>query len=528
MRPLSNHWADTTAFRMVSQDKDKENYVVASGITPSGKIHVGNFREVITVDLVARALEALGKKVRFIYSWDNFDTFRKTPKNLPDPQAFEKYLRKPIARIPDPWGSSSSYAQGRIELFEEELKTVGIFPQFLYQESKYAAGDYAEGIRKALENKDIIISILNEHRSSPLAEDWLPTSIYCSQCSRDEIAAQKYEGEWNLYYKCATCDHEETLDLRKTKDVKLVWRVDWPMRWAYENVDFEPGGKDHSSQGGSYDTGKRIVKDIWQKDAPQYLQYDFVSIKGGAGKMSSSSGELFTLGQVLDVYEPEVVRWIFSNHRPNHDFSISFDEDVFKIYEEFDKCEKTAFSPEPAKQGGKWSLNKRTYELSCSGKVPKILPKRAGFRVLCNRLQICSHDIERTYDKFYAQDLTSVEDQNRFRSRALAALHWLEHHAPEEFKYSIRSEPTKMQLTELQVSAIKHFTAMIEDSDLENLDTKEINEMIWEKVINAAAIESGDFFRVVYQLLIGRDQGPRLPAFIKEIGKERLLQLIVS
>ena len=53
------------------------------------------------------------------------------------------------------------------------------------------------------------------------------------------------------------------------------------MRWAYEGVDFEPGGKDHSSDGGSYATGQRVVKAVWQKEAPQYLQYDFVSIKGG-------------------------------------------------------------------------------------------------------------------------------------------------------------------------------------------------------------------------------------------------------
>src|SRR3954463_15736940 len=113
MKPLSPHWADIAALRVVNARPAKEQYVVASGITPSGMVHVGNFREVITVDLVARALRSLGKQVRFIYSWDNFDTFRKVPKNLPDPKAFIPYLWQPIARIPDPWGRESSYAQGR-------------------------------------------------------------------------------------------------------------------------------------------------------------------------------------------------------------------------------------------------------------------------------------------------------------------------------------------------------------------------------------------------------------------------------
>ena len=102
MQPVSTHWADIAAIKVIKGRGDKDSYTLASGITPSGNVHFGNFREVITVDLVARALRKLGKQVRFIYSWDNFDTFRKVPVNLPDPSAFEKYLRESIARIPDP------------------------------------------------------------------------------------------------------------------------------------------------------------------------------------------------------------------------------------------------------------------------------------------------------------------------------------------------------------------------------------------------------------------------------------------
>ena len=138
MKPLSTHWADIAAVRIVQQRKEKELYTVASGITPSGKVHVGNFREVITVDLVAKALKDLGKKVRFIYSWDNFDTFRKVPQNVPNSKSMEKYLRQPIARIPDPWGKASSYAQGRMDIFEKELSQLGITPEYINQEQKYS------------------------------------------------------------------------------------------------------------------------------------------------------------------------------------------------------------------------------------------------------------------------------------------------------------------------------------------------------------------------------------------------------
>ncbi len=526
MKPKSPHWADTTAVRVIKTRGEKDQYVVASGITPSGKVHVGNFREVITVDLVARALRDQGVKVRFIYSWDDFDTFRKVPKNLPDPKSFEPYLRQPIARIPDPWDQAETYAKGRIDLFETELKSVGILPEYLYQQQRYGSGMYAEGIRKALQNRDVIKGILDQHRKEPLPEHWLPTSIYCEKCQRDEMEYEKYDGDWGYSYKCKSCGHETTTDIRETKNLKLAWRTDWPMRWAFEKVDFEPGGKDHSSQGGSYDTGKEIVKKVWGEEAPIYLQYDFVMIKGGAGKMSSSSGNLYTLAEVLEVYDPQIVRWIFANQRPNTDFSIAFDEDVIKVHDEFDRAEATALAPCPAKPG-KWPVIRRSYELSTvDGKIPQEPPFRPGFRVLCNQLQICDGDIERTRQRYYHDHIKNDFDLQAFQRRAQCALNWLEKHAPTEFKYSIHKSAVEVPMNESQQKAVSALRSLIESEDLDVVDPKELNQKIYDDVIRGVPCDAKEFFSTVYQKLIGRDQGPRLPSFLKEIGKERLLSLL--
>ncbi|MCB9229096.1 MAG: lysine--tRNA ligase [Deltaproteobacteria bacterium] len=527
MKPLSSHWADIAALQIIKNRGDKDCYVLASGITPSGMIHVGNFREVITVDLVARALRALGRHVRFIYSWDNFDTFRSVPKNLPDPESFVRYLRQPIARIPDPWGQAESFAAGRIRLFEEELKEVAISPEYRYQETLYAAGTYADRIRKALESKEVIRKILNLHRSSPLADDWLPTAVYCRQCHRDEMEQQSYQGEWSYFYHCASCHHEETFDIRHSDNLKLNWRIDWPMRWAFEGVDFEPGGKDHSSQGGSFDTGKAIIREVWGQEPPAYLQYDFVMIKGGAGKMSSSSGDLYTLGEVLDIYEPQVVRWIFANHRPNHDFAIAFDEDVIKIYEEFDRAEQLAYQPCDESRPGKWQLNRRSYELSLTdGKMEEQAPVRAGFRLLCNRIQICGGDLGRVLKRYYSESIKSPADQEKFHARASRALKWLQTFAPDEFRYTLNSNPVRPDLGDDQLRALQAIRQLIHETDLDAISTKDLNELIWEKAVRGADCDAPDMFRAVYQKLISRNQGPRLPGFLKEIGKERLLEIL--
>src|SRR3989344_8063026 len=158
------HWADQVAERVIQIKGNKEKYTVASGITPSGTIHIGNFREIITTELIARALKAKGKEVRFIYSWDDYDVFRKIPKDMPNQAMLEENLRKPIVDIPDPFGKEESYARHNEIEVEKELSRVGIAPQFLYQSKKYRAHEYAEQILIALKHTSTIKAILDKYR----------------------------------------------------------------------------------------------------------------------------------------------------------------------------------------------------------------------------------------------------------------------------------------------------------------------------------------------------------------------------
>ena len=92
-----SHWADIAARRTVAANPESKKQVCAAGITPSGVVHIGNFREVMTVELVARALRDQGHEARFIYSWDDFDVFRKVPAGMPQPEMLERHLRQSIA-----------------------------------------------------------------------------------------------------------------------------------------------------------------------------------------------------------------------------------------------------------------------------------------------------------------------------------------------------------------------------------------------------------------------------------------------
>jgi lysyl-tRNA synthetase class 1 len=526
------HWADETAAKIIREKGEKDSYTCASGITPSGTVHIGNFREIISVDLVVRALRDRGKKVRFIYSWDDYDVFRKVPANMPRQTELEKYLRFPITMVPDPWERDASYARHHELDVELMLPLAGIHPEYLYQAERYRASIYAEGIRKALEHREGLKKILDTYRDEDhkIQGEWWPVSVFCDSCCRDDTDIDGWDGEWGLSYHCETCGHKETTDLRTAKGVKLGWRVDWPMRWAYEQVDFEPAGKDHHSQGGSFDTARHVCKDVYGWDAPVTFRYDFIGIKGGAGKMSSSSGRLYDLSDLLKVYTPELVRYLFAGTRPNTEFTISFDLYVIKIYEDYDRTERIAWKAEAAKDEAAYRRERRIYELSQVESLPPVMPYQVPFRHLCNLIQISGGDIDKTLaglekDSAEAGNPLAPEQIPPLRARALCAKYWVEACAPEEFRFRLRPAGERAELSEKELAGIR----ALREGVIRRIETFSGDKPCAEAIYRAAEeakLDGKALFRSAYQALIGKDQGPRLANFLRSIEKERLLQIL--
>lgn len=513
------HWADMTADRIIKQLGDKDSYTLASGITPSGTVHFGNFREVITVDFVARALRKRGKNVRFIFSWDDYDTFRKIPKNMPKQDELEKFMFQPIVDTPDPYEKRESYAALHEKNFEEQLEKVGIVVEPLYQATKYRAGVYAEGIKRALDKTEDIKRILNQYRKEPLAADWLPVSVYCEKCNTDnKITNKTWNGE-SLSYECENCGNKGSEVLNETSRLKLPWRVDWPMRWAHEKVDFEPGGKDHSSQGGSFSTAKEIVQ-LFDWKAPIYLQYDFVSIKGGGGKMSSSSGDVVTVNDVLNVYEPEMVRWIFASYKSNVDFAVSFDLDAIKTYEDFDRQERLAYGVEEGNEK-KVSMAKRVYELSQVGDLPNEMPFQPSFRHLTNVLQIHDGNLDKARE-YYKDEIKNERDERRFTQRSQCALFWLKNYAPEDFKFAINREAPPVELDDKGKAYLTEVAAGLGENTFN--DDSALHEYLYE-VMHKHELKPMDIFPLCYNILISKPKGPKLAGFMRTIGLEKVQEL---
>jgi lysyl-tRNA synthetase class 1 len=513
------HWADQIVTKVMAEKGDKAKYTIASGITPSGTVHIGNFREIITVELVARALVDRGKKVRFIYSWDEYDVFRKVPKNMPNQEMLEKNLRRAIVDIPDPYGTEVSYARHHEVDVEKDIAKVGVFPEYLYQAKKYRNLEYVDGIRIALQNRKKIKEILDVYRDQELDDKWWPLSGYCPKCEKDNISFSDFDGNNKITLHCNDCKHEEVVDIRKAPFLKLPWRIDWPMRWAHEKVDFEPGGKDHSTVGGSYSTGQDIVK-IYNWTAPTYEKYDFISIKGAGGKISSSEGNVITVGECLKIYEPEMVRWLFAGTRPKSEFAISFDLDVIKNYEEFDKCERIYFGKEKVKEN-KLDTQKRIYELSCVDKIPKKLPFQPSFRHLTTVLQIYSFNAKEVVEH-YKNELKTKEDKARLEKRIECATNWLKMYAPEDFKYTIQENPKKAELSKEMKNAIVQTAELLKGKPLEE---KELHNQFY-RVSEDNDVQPNDFFKAIYLILVDKERGPKLANFIKILGEKKVADIL--
>jgi lysyl-tRNA synthetase, class I len=507
------HWADQVATRVIEEKGNKKKYVCAAGITPSGTIHIGNFREIITVDLISKALKTKKKEVRFIYSWDNYDVFRKVPKNMPKQELLKEHLREPIIDVPDPFGTAPNYARHHEIEVEENISKVDITPEFLYQAKKYRKCEYAEGIKIAMQKKEEIIEILNKWRKEKLSKDWWPITGFCEKCKKDLLKFSNYDGEYQIDYVCK-CGFKKRADFRKDGEISLKWRIDWPMRWAHEKVDFEPGGKDHSTAGGSYTTAKNIVK-LYDWEAPSYQMYDFVRIKGAGGKISSSLGNIITLKDCLEIYEPCIVRYLFAGTRPNREFAISFDLDVIKIYEDFDRTERFYFGKEKIENEKRKETEKRNYELSAI-EIPKTMPLQPSFRYLTTLIQIFDYDEKKVMKEF---DTKNDFDKRRLKQRIECAVNWLNKYAPDEMKFEVQkdvSNEVKDKISENQKKAIKLLNDKLKEK---KFNEKELGEEIYD-ITKKIGIKPKEFFEAAYLVLLNKKRGPRLAPFIITLGEK--------
>ncbi|MEE0927967.1 MAG: lysine--tRNA ligase [Acutalibacteraceae bacterium] len=522
------HWSEEIAQKIIERNPNKEEYVCAAGISPSGSIHIGNFRDIATSYFVVKALRKMGKKARLLFSWDEFDRLRKVPVNVAAiTEGFDKYIGQPYVDAPDPFGCCESYAKHFQNEFEASIKKFGIDMDYRYQASQYRSGKYAKHIIHALKNRERIFDILDSFRTQDATEDerknYYPVGIYCAHCGKDTTKITSLSDDCTkATYECA-CGHKGEFNFETDFNCKLAWKIDWPMRWMFEGVDFEPGGKDHASPTGSYQTSRIIAKEIFDYEAPLFQGYEFIGIKGTTGKMSGSSGLNLTPDTLLKLYDPEIILWLYSKTEPTKAFNFCFDDEILRQYFEFDRM-MNAFVTGKADEHISSIMEGALIEGRTAETVSMQLLVSLGSIVDFNVPML-----ETVFEK-----IGTPYKYEEFSERLERAKFWLEQCSPESVNRlrETRNFAVYEELDEQEKAAIKMLFEYLSTDGytLDDLNTElyAIPKRIYGEDMDSKALKGiqGKFFKNVYKLLIDKEQGPRLYLFLFAVEKERYVKLL--
>ncbi len=527
------HWAESIAQKIIQRNPNKEEYVCAAGISPSGSIHIGNFRDIATSYFVARSIRKMGKKAKLLFSWDEFDRMRKVPVNVAKVNDdMEKYIGCPYVDVPNPFPNSDAknYAEYFEKEFETSLQKFGIQMEFRHQAEMYRSGKYKDYVLLALKKRGEIFDIIDSHRTQDAQEGereaYYPVSIYCPKCGRDTTKIDSLSDDCTKAEYSCKCGFSGHFDFTKDFNCKLAWKIDWPMRWCYEGVDFEPGGKDHASINGSYDTSKHISKQIFGYDAPIFQGYEFIGISdacSATGKMSGSSGLNLTPETLLKLYQPEVLLWLYSRNEPLKAFNFCLDDGILRQYFEFDKMYNDVKNG-TADEKTKAIMDLVTVEGRELSPVPMGLIVQLGSVVNFN-LKMLEIVFEKIGTPFKYEE---------FKDRLERAKYWLEKCSPKDMNklrttrnwdvYNTLNEQEKQEISQLY-DYLKNSTY-----DLGELQTelyaipKRVRGLTTEdKELKAC---QGAFFKNVYRLLIDKEKGPRLYLFLYAIDSANYLPLL--
>ncbi|GAA2772246.1 lysine--tRNA ligase [Streptomyces rameus] len=543
--------------------------VVASGLSPSGPIHLGNLREVMTPHLVADEIRRRGRQVRHLISWDDYDRYRKVPAGIAGvDDSWAEHIGKPLTSVPAPKGSSyPNWAEHFKAAMTESLAELGVEFDGISQTEQYTSGAYREQILHAMRHRGDIDAILAQYRTKPkgkkpqqkavdeaeleaeegsgaASEDdgssgsagYFPYKPYCGGCGKDLTTVTSYDDDsTELAYTCTACGFAETVRLSEFNRGKLVWKVDWPMRWAYEGVIFEPSGVDHSSPGSSFQVGGQIAP-IFGGTQPIGPMYAFVGISGMA-KMSSSRGGVPTPADALKIMEPQLLRWLYARRRPNQSFKIAFDQEIQRLYDEWDKL--AAKVAEGSALPGDVAAYTRAVG-TAAGELPRT-PRPLPYRTLASVADITAGHADQALrilsELDPEQPLGSLEE---VRPRYDKAEAWINAHVPADQRTIVRDEPDGELLKSLDEASAQSVRLLL-DGLAEHWSLDGLTHLVYgvPKVQAGfpadatpkelpAEIKTAQrtFFALLYHLLVGRDTGPRLPTLLLAVGQERVRKLL--
>ncbi|MFC6863805.1 lysine--tRNA ligase [Halomicroarcula sp. GCM10025817] len=520
-------WADSVADAVEARDSE-DPIVVKGGVSPSGVPHIGHFNEIMRGYFVAEALRDRGHEVRQVFTADDKDRLRKVPRQLADLEwnvvglgevdagALGRNLGKPYTDIPDPFGCCDSYGAHFTNLLKKSAELVGVDVEFVSNTQLYADGEFEAVTRRVLERADRARDVLADYQNK-VDEEYVPFVPQCEACGKLTEGVTDVDLEvGEVHYVCTDveagdqtiegCGHEGAASLR---DGKLPWRFEWPAQWEILGVDFEPFGKDHAE--GSWPSGEDIAENVLDIQPPVPMVYEWFTLDGEP--LSSSSGNVVTVDEVLDLLEPEVFKYFFvKTPRKQRDFSV---EHVDQLVDEFDAFERVYFGEVDPHEDDERELAERAYPMVVDD------PREERVRIPYTFAAV----LGMTDDPDMREDIARKEGHipddapewavEGALARVERARNWARRTGNEfdyELKRTAMPDADFDAATEAALDELADFVA-------EGHDGEEIQGEIYETA-KRHDIDIGEFFAAGYRLLFDDTQGPQLGPFIAKLDRE--------
>jgi len=277
------------------------------------------------------------------------------------------------------------------------------------------------------------------------------------------------------------------------------------------------GGQDHSSPQGSFQVSKRIAKEVYKMEPPIYQPYDFIGLTGLSSKMSGSTGINISPGELLKIYEPELLRWLFLRTLPTKRFNFCFDSEIIRQYDEFDR-EMIAYTENKLK-----ASKRKALELSKANKK-FIFTNNISFRLASSLGQLTLGNLKEV--KRIIEEIDGSYNAESVERRLKLSEDWITKYSPEN-KIVLLKEADKNYFKKLkkeEKDQLKKFFSEIED----HWSIEKLTNFAYE-IPKKEGLENKEmrkrqrnFFKNVYMISIGKETGPRLPTFLISIGKRKI------
>jgi lysyl-tRNA synthetase class 1 len=505
----SKAWPFEEARRILKRFEKKppeKGYVLfETGYGPSGLPHIGTFGEVARTTMIMRAFQELSDiPTRLVCFSDDLDGMRKVPGNVPNPERLTEHLQRPLTSVPDPFGEYESFGHHNNAMLRRFLDTFGFEYDFISATEFYQSGQFDQILLRAVEKYDDIMKVmlasLREERQKtysiflpihPETQRVLYVPMNSVDAQNGTITFDTEEGE------------EMTLPVTGG-NVKLQWKPDFGARWAALGVDFEMYGKDHSTNTPIYDKICRILG----HPAPEHFSYELFLDENGQ-KISKTSGNGVSIDEWLTYASTESLSY-FMYLKPKTAKRMHFDV-IPKAVDEYHQ-QLRAYEG----QDDRARLNNPVWHIH-GGDVP-VSKMVVPFSMLLNLASV-----------------SGAGDKDQLWG-------FIKRYAPEA------SAQTHADLDAAAGFAVRYYNDFVKPAKIYRAPTDLEREALialrdglkaWDQGLDGDALQSlvfacgrerfdpmRDWFKALYEVLLGASQGPRFGGFIALLGIEESIALI--